>query len=175
MSTHWHLDQTSGFWWFTNRPQYDQCLWLPNNVMLQNRPLTVPEQWQHHSTRWRLSTKFFGFQWIRMLPLLARSLCVWLEIMGPVFVTSHYALQTNIPFSLTMTKMYFTGIYMLFLQFWCELSWNSSCTHLVVLKYIMHNMVAEPWLIPSCKATSTVVTRWFPCITHSTCSTVSGV
>jgi hypothetical protein len=51
----------------------------------------------------------------------------------------------------------------------------------VVLEPILHTLCgtciiwsAEPWLIPSCKATSTVVTRWFSCITHSKCSTVSG-
>jgi len=32
---------------------------------------------------------------------------------------------------------------MLFLQFSCELSWNPSCTHFVVLKYILHNMVSR--------------------------------
>lgn len=141
VSSHWHLDQISGFWWFTNWPQYDGCLWSPNNVMLQNWPPTVPEQWQHHSTCWRLSTKFFGFRWSRMLPCC--SPCFWLEIISPAFTTTYYALKTNIPFSLTIPQMFFTGIHILFPQFWCELSWNPSCTQFFVLKYIMHNMVSK--------------------------------
>jgi hypothetical protein len=103
--------------------------------MLQNPPLTVPTERQRHFARRRLCTKCFGFRWIRMSPLFARSLCFWLKIMGSVFSSTHCALKTSIPFSLLTPQKSL-------LQFSSELSWHPPCTLFVVLLYIVHNMAS---------------------------------
>jgi hypothetical protein len=77
-----------------------------------------------------------------MSPLFAHSLCFWLEIMCPTFISSYYALQKSIPFSLIMPQKFFTNIHMPFLQFWCEMSWHLPCTHTVIMQYIMHNIAS---------------------------------
>jgi hypothetical protein len=155
---HWQVT----LWWTSDHGPL-------THVMHQNRPLTVPEQRQYNFTCRRLCKKFVGFRWMRMSSFFAHSLCFWLEIMDPAFICSHYALKKSISISLITPLKFFTVIHTPFLQFCCEWFWHLSCTHSCII------WSAEPWLIPSSKATLLVVTRQFSRITPSTCSPVSGV
>lgn len=161
---HWQVT----LWWTSDHGPL-------THVMLQNRPLTVPEQRQYNFTCRTLCKKFVGFRWIRMSSFFAHSLCFWLEIMDPAFIYSHYALKKSIRISLISPHKFFTVIHTPFLQFWCEWFWHLSCTHLVVLEYIVHNMVSRAMIKASSKATLLVVTRQFSRITRSICSPVFGV
>ena len=78
--------------------------------MLQNRPLTVPEQRQHHFTRWMFCTKVFVFQWIRMSPLFfAFSAFILLlcaeEKYSFHFGCTHFVVLENIVHNMVSTAM----------------------------------------------------------------------
>jgi hypothetical protein len=90
----------------------------------------------------------FVFRWIRMSPLFVRCLCFWLEIMGPAFISSLCA-KGKYPF-----------------QFWCA--------DFVVLENVCVIWWAQPWPIPSSKATLSVVTRRSSYVTRLRCEADLG-
>ena len=68
----------------------------------------------------------------------------------------------------------FTAIHAPFFQFWSDLSWHSLCTHLWHWSTSCIIWWAEPWLIPSSDAKSSVITWQFSRVTPSPCFTLSG-
>jgi hypothetical protein len=126
------LDRVAGFKWSVfGHIMMNWWSWSCYSCTVQNSvSIILPAE----SSVWI----FFGFRWILMAPRFA--CCLFLTgSNGPTFHLQSLCAEETHPLQFDSAS----EVLYRFLQFWCELSWDPSCTQFVVLECMIRNMLSR--------------------------------